>query len=211
MNDTRLESLESTIKELKKKKRILGIISAFLVLVILCLILYICLHMNNKVECQTISNNNSGPITTPAKITINDTLLSDLRELIPTIKECNTYYYRQYDKDIYIGSANEIMYLNNCDDYTTVLTTYQSSSSTKDEVYIIDYVLLKGSNSSPSDYIYGKTYKNLEYKASDILKEDETINDEIIKKYGAKYKYTFKLNDDNTYAYISTEMIKEES
>lgn len=149
-----------------------------------------------------------------SKIEVTDNLKKELRALIPTVKYCNQYLYKQYNGKVFkntdLTSKDKTSDFNQCQGILGVDHAEYKYDSTNNEVYLYDYVLLYDPEGSDEcqGCSYGKAYLNINIKYDDIELVGSGVSKESLKEYGQIYKYTFKLVDNN-YEYISTEAIHE--
>ena len=150
----------------------------------------------------------------PVKIEVTSSLEQELRKLIPTVKYCNQYLYKQYNGNVFkntdLTEEDKISNFSECQGILMVDTFKYKTDSTDNEVYLYDYVLLydQQGSSECQGCAYGRDYKNINIKYDDIEIIDNEISKESLKEYGQIYKYTFKLIN-GSYEYISTESVYE--
>ena len=153
----------------------------------------------NQENSTNVGNNNE-----TAKIEVTSNLKSELRNLIPTVKYCNQYLYKQYNgssfKSTDLTQEDKTSNFNECQGLLGVYHTEYKYDSTDKEVYLYDYVLLYDSETGS----YGKDYNNINIKENNIEIVNNTVSDDSLREYGQVYKYTFKLVDGN-YEYAGTE------
>ncbi|MBE6151717.1 MAG: hypothetical protein E7165_00165 [Firmicutes bacterium] len=192
---------------MERKNRVLTVIVTVLMLVIFGLVGFIIYDkVINKTNEPNIEDNNNGN----SKIEVTSGLKSELRKLIPTVKYCNQYLYKQYNgssfKSTDLTQEDKTSNFDECQGILGVYHTEYKYDSTDKEVYLYDYVLLYDQEGSDecSGCSYGKDYNNINIKESSIEIINNKVSDSSLKKYGQVYKYTFKLIDGN-YEYVSTE------
>lgn len=161
---------------------------------------------NNKVE------NNEQEKEEVKPIEVTKTLEKELRKLIPSVKTCNNQYLdKQYNGSVFTSDdLKGISSSEECQGILDVYTLSYKNESTKDEVYLYDYVLIYNMQRDDSVCFrcaYGKKYDYLDIPMDNIELVDGEISEKSFKEYGQVYKYTFKLVDGN-YEYVSTEAVK---
>ena len=203
--------------QIKNNNTALAVIITLLVVIILGLVGFIIYDKvinkdTNEPNNGGISNNENSQET--SKIEVTSSLEKELRDLIPTVKYCNQYLYKQYNGGIFkstdLTSEDKTSDFEQCQGILFVNTNSYKNDSTNTEVYLYDYVLLydqQGSNECQGCF-YGTDYQNINIKYDDIELVGDSVSKDSFKKYGQIYKYTFKLVDDN-YEYVSTEAVYE--
>ena len=148
------------------------------------------------------------------KIEVTVELEKNLRQLIPTVKYCNQYFYKQYNGNVFYNTdlteEDKTSDFEQCQGILYVNNLSYKNESDNNFVYIYDYVLLYDMEGGDNDCIYcayGKDYKNINILYDDVEIINDKVSEQAIRKYGQIYKYTFKLVD-NGYEYISTTAIK---
>lgn len=165
---------------------------------------------NNKVD----NNENKQEVEEQKTIEVTKSLEEELRKLIPSVKSCNNQYLdKQYNGSIFTsGDLKDVTYLEECQGVLDVETLSYKNESTKDEVYLYDYVLIYSQQKAEDGKgNYGTRYDDMNIKMDDIelidVENYVEISEKSFKEYGQVYKYTFKLVNGN-YEYVSTEAVK---
>lgn len=228
MNDSRIEALENNIKMQKKKNRNLGLVILGLVVIIIGILLWIYIDKTSGIACvseeemsQKIADLKEQQEAEEAErkrqeeldkiIKVDDETEKELRDLIPSRVDCDTYLDLQYSNTLFnVETYNTLSTTSDVKTCTFAKHVYylkDNIDSTDQFVYITDYVLLNNPNALEGQKSYGKTYDNMEYTTLDVLGGTTEISEDIFKSLGQKYKYTFEKVED-TFKYVSTEKVE---
>ena len=151
---------------------------------------------DGKKECTINKIDRSLIDSTYKKIFGKDVVYTD-KFMIDGMNNCylnNDYYY--------CGLSEEFTYILNGSSVYRIIDKYEEKSS--NEIVIYDYFIKVNDTLCYSNYV-----KNtINTKCSDKYNKNNKINYQFMKKYGTSFKHVFKLAEDNTYYWVSSEPIK---